>query len=58
MEGANRSEQEKSKEVEVEGETSHFLSSRFVFSPPTISSHSPLPERLKQAYIPVYDIVN
>ena len=52
--GANKSEQEKSEEVEEEGEISHFPSSRF-FPPPAISSHSPLHERLEQAYIPVYD---
>ena len=54
--GTNKSDQEKSEEVEEEGEISqHFLSSRFFFSPPAILSHSPLPERLEQAYIPVYD---
>ena len=55
--GANKSEQEKSEEGEEEGEISHFPSSRYSPPPPpaAISSHSPLPKRLEQAYIPVYD---
>ena len=53
--GANKSEQEKSEEGEEEGEISHFPSSRYSPPPAAISSHSPLPKRLEQAYIPVYD---
>ena len=39
--GANKSEQEKSEEVEEEGEISHFPSSRFSLPPPPLQLFLP-----------------